>query len=396
MTFLQFLNSLFYLIIYPIVIRSLGVENYGKYVFSLSIVTYFIVFISFGFDLPALNKLSKAKDDIEKKSRILSEVLTSKGYLFILSTFVFCALVFSFTTLTNLKDVLLIIYLQVVLNILMPNWYYQGIQKMNILTYIQVISKILSIPFIYLFVRSPQDLVYFALIITIFTVLSGFCSILYIIFKEKISINLVSFKAVKCCLNESLPFFWSSSASIVRVQGTNTIIGLFIGMNGLAIFDLASKIILLPQALAMNINTALFPSMINSDYFGKQTLRRIIKYEFFLGMSIVLIVTLLGEKAISILGGNNLLGAYPVTIILSTTIPTWIMVSCYTYFLFLPGGFYKIITYNQLWAFAIFFASTLIGLALFKNVLMVAIAAAIAGLTELIYCRLIIKKYNLL
>jgi PST family polysaccharide transporter len=42
---LQLLNSLFYIIIYPFVIRKLGAENYGTYVFSLSIVTYFVLFL---------------------------------------------------------------------------------------------------------------------------------------------------------------------------------------------------------------------------------------------------------------------------------------------------------------------------------------------------------------
>ena len=56
MTFLQVLNSLFYLIIYPYLIRTLGVENYGLYVFATSISMYFVTFVAFGFEMPAMNQ----------------------------------------------------------------------------------------------------------------------------------------------------------------------------------------------------------------------------------------------------------------------------------------------------------------------------------------------------
>lgn len=98
MTVLQLLNSLFYIIIYPFVIRKLGAENYGTYVFSLSIITYFIVFISFGFDLPSLNKIAKDSKNLELKSTTVSDVFTSKLYLFIASSIIFFFFFFSSIT----------------------------------------------------------------------------------------------------------------------------------------------------------------------------------------------------------------------------------------------------------------------------------------------------------
>ena len=50
MTVLQVLNSFFYLLIYPYLIRALGGSAYGLYVFATSISTYFLFVINFGFD----------------------------------------------------------------------------------------------------------------------------------------------------------------------------------------------------------------------------------------------------------------------------------------------------------------------------------------------------------
>ena len=59
MTVLQALNSLFYLLIYPYLITTLGIEGYGLYVFAMSITNYFISLVSFGFDYPAVKEIAQ-------------------------------------------------------------------------------------------------------------------------------------------------------------------------------------------------------------------------------------------------------------------------------------------------------------------------------------------------
>ena len=76
MTLLQVLNVCFYLLIYPFLIRVLGAESYGLYAFALAIVTLFIYFVSFGFDLPAAKKIAENAENNEVKSQVLSEVTT--------------------------------------------------------------------------------------------------------------------------------------------------------------------------------------------------------------------------------------------------------------------------------------------------------------------------------
>ena len=47
MTLLLVLNSFFGLLIYPYLIRTLGAESYGVYIFASTVVNYFICFIGF-------------------------------------------------------------------------------------------------------------------------------------------------------------------------------------------------------------------------------------------------------------------------------------------------------------------------------------------------------------
>ena len=89
MTILQILNSFFYLLIYPYLIRVLGSEGYGTFVFATSVATYFLFFINFGFDLPATKAIAENAENRYNQRNILSCIFTSKSYLFIISSLVF-------------------------------------------------------------------------------------------------------------------------------------------------------------------------------------------------------------------------------------------------------------------------------------------------------------------
>lgn len=395
MTVLQLLNSLFYIIIYPFVIRKLGVENYGTYVFSLSIVTYFIVFISFGFDLPSVNKISKDPANFELKSKTISDVLTSKLYLFIASSIVFSILLFSISSLEKYSNILFIVYFQTILNVLVPTWYFQGVQKMKIVTYSQIVFKVISVPFIFLLVSSPDDIDLFAVILTLSTLLSGVSILMYLFYVEKLDIRLMPFLTVRNTIREAMPFFWSSSTSIIRQQSTNVIIGVFIGMNGVAYFDLASKIILLPQSLSMSINGALFPKVVSSEKVDKVLVGKIINYEIYFGLFIIALIALFGKYAVLFLGGESMMPSYHLTLLLSVTILTWLIVGCYINFIFVPQNKYYYITYNQFVAFVVYILFSLLGAIIYKDIYVIVVAAVVSGISEVIYCKYIINKNKL-
>ena len=89
MTFLQGSSMIIALLLYPYLIRVLGKEGYGTYVFIFSNIRFFEIFTSFGFYYPALKSISLNPDDNQIKSRTVSEVLTAQLCLFAL-----CAIVY--------------------------------------------------------------------------------------------------------------------------------------------------------------------------------------------------------------------------------------------------------------------------------------------------------------
>jgi len=83
-------------------------------------------------------------------------------------------------------------------------------------------------------------------------------------------------------------------------------------------------------------------------------------------------------------------------IILSITIYTSLIVSCYFIFIFVPKNHYYFEAKNQLISLLSFLILSAIGFLVFKNLIILVIAFTISSFIEIVYCRYLIKKHKLL
>lgn len=146
-------------------------------------------------------------------------------------------------------------------------------QKMKSVTIAQVVTKVMSLPFIFLFVTNPSDTWIIALIISVSGGISGLYTLYLLVRKEKLIIRWQSFSAIKKLFKNSIPFFFSSSASIIKQQFTIFIIGISFSMSDVAIYDLANKLVAVPMNFIAQINNALFPKVIKE--YNKQYIKKL-------------------------------------------------------------------------------------------------------------------------
>jgi PST family polysaccharide transporter len=394
MTALQIINSLFGILIYPYLIRVLGAESYGLYVFALSVTSYFIGFISFGFSFPAVKAIVENKENLQVKNQIVSSIFTAKLYLSIISILVFTVLIFTIPIMRENWIIFSICFTQIIAEVLFPVWYFQGVQKMKIVTYIQLGFRILSLPFIFIFIKTSSDCWIYVLIASLSLISGSVTSIIFLRKTEKIKYKLESFHSLKSYFNDAMPFFWSSTTGTIKQESVTIIIGAFFGMRDVAIYDLANKIILLPRMLTMSINGALFPKMIEN--IQKSMVKNVIKYETIIGFAVIAGVAIFGRWIILLLGGSLMLDSYPLAIVLSVTVLVWLVVGSYISFIFVPNNRYYFVTQNQFVAFGTFFLFCIPGVLIFHNIFVVVIALSLSGLCEIVYCNYLIKKHKLL
>ena len=154
MTVLQVLNMCFYILIYPFLIRTIGVEGYGLYAYAASIVLLFITFLNFGFDLPAAKRVAEHAEDKTYLQELVSVVFFSKIALGVFAAAVFVILLYTFPIMCDNKLIFSIVYIQTFTFILFPQWYYQGLQKMKVVTLIQLTFRLLSLPVIFFVLKT--------------------------------------------------------------------------------------------------------------------------------------------------------------------------------------------------------------------------------------------------
>ena len=394
MTALQIISSAFGVLIYPYLIRVLGAESYGLYVFAVATASYFVGIVSFGFSFPGVKAIAQNKDNLQIKSAVVSSVFTSKILLGIVSLVIFIGLLLTVPLLKDHKGLFLIVYAQILSEIFFPIWYFQGVQKMKIVTYFQLAFRILSLPFIFILVRSTDDLLQYAFIATLSVVLPAVALYVYLIRRENLTIRLQPISKLKTYFKEATPFFWSSTAGTIKQESVTIIIGAFFGMKDVALYDLANKLIMLPRMLTMSINTALFPKVIED--IKTETIKKIEKYETMIGLAVVLFVVVFGYWIIWLLGGKEMTGAYPLAIVLSFTVLTWLVVGCYINFVFVPQNKYYFVTRNQIVALISFVVFCIPALFLTSGIMAVVVALTLSGFSEIAYSKYLIRKNKLL
>lgn len=390
MTVILLLNSMFGLLIYPFLIKTLGTESYGIFLFATTIANYFICFVGFGFDMYGLRKIAENPSSIKNKSEVLSNVFTTKIYLEILSIIFFITLILLFPNLRENIWVYIICFTTTLVNIFFPTWYFQGIQKMRVVTYIQLLFKLLSLPFIFTFVRTPDDILVFSIIMTTSSLLGAFYAFIHLFIFEGIKIRIVAINRVKTYIVESQYFFYTNFLNIMKAQTLNLIVGIHFGMRDLAIYDLGAKIVQVPFLLTSSINGALFPKIVLN--FNIQLLKKILFFERIVGVLCILSIVFFGKLAIKILGNDTMMDAYPIAVILSFTIFAFLQTGCYITLILIPKKKDIYVLKDLIISFVSLVIFILIGSLFSSNILILPISLSLSALIEILYLKTITKK----
>jgi PST family polysaccharide transporter len=130
---------------------------------------------------------------------------------------------------------------------------------MKYTTLINIIVRSLFVIAVFVIIKSQSDYLYVPLLNTIGAMIAGIISV-YIAFKqEHIRFFLLPVGKIYQHFKESLPLFISIITSQIYVNLNKLIIGAFLGMNEITIYDLGEKILLALRMQILMIEQAVFP-----------------------------------------------------------------------------------------------------------------------------------------
>ncbi len=256
---LQVSNLLIFLVITPYLFRVLGKENYGLVIFAQTIAIYFSIIVNFGFNVTATRDISIYKAFPDKVNKTISEVLTLKFLFLVLATLILSILVFSIPLLSNHSQVFFYSMLFCLSEALFPVWYFQGIERMKYITFINVGAKLISAISIFIFVKTSEDYILVPLLLG-FGTISGVIVGLFIVFRTNKHIyEFPTIVSMKKCIKDNIPLFISNVSSQIYVNANKLIVGSYLGMQDVAIYDIADKIVNIMKVPIGVVGQTLFP-----------------------------------------------------------------------------------------------------------------------------------------
>ncbi|MBU1707594.1 oligosaccharide flippase family protein, partial [bacterium] len=154
---MQGLTYLIPFLIIPYVLRTIGVDYFGKIAFAASITAFAQLFIDYGFAFTATQETVAAENDSQAIGKLLVNITIIKVFLtaaiFVL-LFVLCIYI---PVLKSNRVLIFISFLCVVPYSMVPNWLFQGIKKMEVRLYLTIIARGIPAVLVFIMVKRQTD-----------------------------------------------------------------------------------------------------------------------------------------------------------------------------------------------------------------------------------------------
>jgi PST family polysaccharide transporter len=394
LSLLQLFNLVSPLIAYPFLIMKFGKETYGLVIFSQAIVGYLVILIAFGFNVIATKEVSIHRNDKNKLSEIVSSVLIIKIILFIISFIILVGLLFF---VKQAQDYKILFYLTMwlgVYEVLFPQFYFQGIEQMKYITYITLVSRILFLALIFLIIKSPGDYLYYPIINGLGAVLAGVISLYIVFWKHKIIFKFQTINKLLFYLKEAFTIF-VSTVSINLYKGTNkVVIGTFLGMGDVAIYDLAEKVVTILKIPQNILSQTVFPKI--SREKNMIFIKKIFKISVLFNIVIFILALFFTKTIVSLIGGAQMIPATIIVYILGATVPLLAMGNIFGFQSLIVFGYNKAFTKVVVMVSILYFVMLILlwltfGFSIIKISIITLIIEIISTVSLFILC----KKYKI-
>ena len=257
--FIQGANFILPLIILPYLVRVLGSEKYGLVMIAQSVALFLTIIVDFGFNISATKEVAYLKNDKEKLSQFYWNIVFVKLILIIITFIILLGMTF-FINKFKLDPLVYLFSFGLVLGqAIFPTWFFQGIEKMQVITFVTVGAKLFFTLSLFFVVFSPDDYLYVPIFNGLGFVISGLFGFIFSLqYVKFISPKLLQIKDI---IKNSLSLFFSNLAVSFYTSSNVIILGFFAGDSIAGIYSSMEKLILAIKSIYTPIYQAIFPNL---------------------------------------------------------------------------------------------------------------------------------------
>lgn len=321
---LRVFNIILPIVTAPYLARVFGPTGIGTNTFYFSIAQYFSLFIIMGINYYGTNQCSKVKNDKRQLSIMFKKIFTLQIFLLVIVVIIY--LVTGLIISTDQK-ILFFVYAIFLISVGIDiSWLFQAKQSFSYIVTRSFLIKIISTILIFTLVKDIDDLVVYALIIALSSLLSN----LLLWIKTPSIIEKVNYKAnyndMKSTFKPILLLFVPVlSVSIYKIID-KLMIGLLSTRYELGLYESSEKLITLVLGITTTLGIIMLPRISEllskkDDKSVSEIFNKSIVFIFFLSLPATAILVTVSDIFVPIFYGETFGGAIPILILLSFTVP---------------------------------------------------------------------------
>ena len=223
----QLFSIIFPMITFPYATRILGVVNYGKYTFSVSVVNYISYIAAAGILRYAVRECAKVRDDEKKLHKIINEIYTINISTTAVAYFILFALLAFVPMLREYVPWIMLISLSVLFTTIGTDWINSAFEDYFFITIRYILSQIVALFFLFILVRNQDDITQYVIVSILGGVLANILNVVHIRKTLGIIPHLMYSRQLITHIKPILYLFASTVATVIYINSDVTILRIY-------------------------------------------------------------------------------------------------------------------------------------------------------------------------
>lgn len=258
---LQLGNYVLPLILIPYLVRVLGLEVFGTWMFALAFVIIARTCVTYGFDLTATRQVAVNRERPDLLSELYQSVVIVRVAIWCAC---FAALLFGMFVIDDIRRVSQLVSLAMLIligEILFPVWLFQGAETMALITQVKLATKVANLAMVLLLVKGPDDVLLVPLIEAAASLVAGAVAMLVAIRRFDLRWVSIRLSRIRSEFRDGAAVFLAQASVHAYTTMNLIILGLLTGPIAVAQYSIAEKIYSAVRGLLSPVVQALFPGM---------------------------------------------------------------------------------------------------------------------------------------
>jgi O-antigen/teichoic acid export membrane protein len=312
---LQIGNYLVPLVQTPYLVRVLGAASFGRVGFSMAAAQYIVALAEYGFGLTGTRQVALLRVQGDRAlAAYFWNVTWTKTFLACIAALILLICMFAFPRLQSYWVTIVPFFFWAFGMAIYPEWFFQGIEKMGVVTVINLTAKISVLPLTILLIHTPADAFLYAVLFSAIYFVAGMFGV------------VVAAREVKYFYGPDLRLIWEALRSgfslFFALVGYNIyantnalVVGLVVGDVGVGLFLGAERFLRAALQLFGPIHSAVFPRLSASAGSASArssavvAIKTLLKWEMSAALVISAAMILLSKYIILLFLGKNFTGS---------------------------------------------------------------------------------------